>query len=140
MDRGRALRVAGNSTPIVGAVVAGASLETVARVVDSSGCVGNEFDCLGITINAVVVTLIVCLVVAVALQWVVALSAVDGDGPRLGDSLALAVGGGVTRPLSRCPAVMRRVDLQDEQSDGDGDDRVAEPNDPRRIALRTERR
>jgi hypothetical protein len=96
MDRVRALRVAGYSTPIVGAAIAGASLAIVARVVDRSGCTGYEFDCLDVTINAVLVALIVCLMVAVALQWVVALSAVDGDGPRLGHSLALAVGGGIS--------------------------------------------
>jgi hypothetical protein len=42
--------------------------------------------------------------------------------------------------VQQVPGVVRRADLQDEQRDGDGDDRVAERDDPRRIALYAERR
>ncbi|GAB3934202.1 hypothetical protein GCM10027614_06790 [Micromonospora vulcania] len=35
--------------------------------------------------------------------------------------------------------VLRRANLQDEQSDGDGDDRVAEGDDPPRIPFRADR-
>jgi hypothetical protein len=36
------------------------------------------------------------------------------------------------------PGVLRRADLQDEQGDGDGDDRIAEEDDPRGIAFGAE--
>jgi hypothetical protein len=42
--------------------------------------------------------------------------------------------------VQQVPGVVRWVDLQDEQGDGDGDDRVAERDDPHRIALFAERR
>lgn len=36
------------------------------------------------------------------------------------------------------PSVLRWADLQDKQSDGDSDDRIAKGDDPRRVALRAE--
>jgi hypothetical protein len=40
--------------------------------------------------------------------------------------------------LQQVPGVLRRADLQDEQGDGDGEDRIAEEDEPRRIAFGAE--
>jgi hypothetical protein len=40
--------------------------------------------------------------------------------------------------VEQVPGVLRRADLQDEQGDGDGEDRIAEEDDPRGIAFRAE--
>jgi hypothetical protein len=42
--------------------------------------------------------------------------------------------------VKQVPGIVRRADLQDEQGDGDGHDRIAERDDACWSALRAERR
>jgi hypothetical protein len=107
MDRALLVRRLGHLAPAIGGLAAAVGLVSVAYAVDRSGCIGDEFDCLGAFFSAALVTLILGVPVAIGALWLSALTPADDTTAirRPGPALLLAIGGAVAWALLSIPAV-----------------------------------